>query len=89
MAAMPSIDLAGWLSEQPTEASPDLFWQMITTLVQALMGAEADGVCGAEYGVRRSDERTITRDGYRRRESDTRTGSIELAAEASVRQLLP
>ena len=51
---------------------------MITTFVQALMGAEADAVCGAEYGVR-SEERVNTRNGYRHREWDTRVGTIELA----------
>jgi putative transposase len=35
-------------------------------------------VCGAGYGER-GDERTNTRDGYRRREWDTRAGSISLA----------
>jgi len=78
MTAPPSIDLSGWLSEQLAEASPDLLRQMITTFVQALMGAEADAVCGAEYGVR-SDERINTRNGYRRRDWDTRAGTIELA----------
>ena len=42
------------------------------------MGAEADAVCGAGYGER-SDERTNTRNGYRRREWDTRAGTIDLA----------
>src|SRR4051794_28397145 len=51
---------------------------MIPCLPKALMGVEADAVCGAEYGVR-SDERTNTRNGYRRREWDTRAGTIELA----------
>src|SRR3954452_10687693 len=51
---------------------------MITTFVQALMGAEADAVCGAEYGVR-SDQRTNTRNGYRRRGPGTRARTIELA----------
>jgi transposase-like protein len=51
---------------------------MITTFVQVLMGAEADAVCGAEYGAR-SVERTNTRNGYRRREWDTRAGTVELA----------
>ena len=60
MTASPSIDLSGWLTEQLAQASPDLLRQMITTFVQALMGAEADAVCGAEYGVR-SEERTNTR----------------------------
>jgi transposase-like protein len=78
MTAPPSIDLSGWLSEQLGQASPDLLRDMITTFVQALMGAEADAVCGAEYGVR-SDERTNTRNGYRRRDWDTRAGTIELA----------
>ena len=78
MTAVPSIDLSGWLTEQLGQASPDLLRQMITTFVQALMGAEADGVCGAEYGVR-SEERTNTRNGYRHREWDTRAGTIDLA----------
>jgi len=78
MTAGPSIDLSGWLHEQLGQASPDLLRQMITTFVQALMGAEADVVCGAEYGVR-SEERTNTRNRYRRREWDTRAGTIELA----------
>jgi putative transposase len=78
MTAPPSIDLSGWLSEQLGEASPDLLRQMITTFVQALMGAEADAVCGAEYGVR-SEERTNTRNGYRHREWDTRAGTIDVA----------
>jgi transposase-like protein len=78
MTAPPSIDLSGWLAEQLGQASPDLLRQMITTFVQALMGAEADAVCGAEYGVR-SEERINTRNGYRRRDWDTRAGTIELA----------
>jgi transposase-like protein len=47
-------------------------------IAEALMSAEADSVCGAGYGVR-SEERVNTRNGYRRREWDARTGSIELA----------
>jgi transposase-like protein len=78
MTASPSIDLSGWLTEQLAQASPDLLRQMITTFVQALMGAEADAVCGAEYGVR-SEERTNTRNGYRHRDWDTRVGTIDVA----------
>jgi transposase-like protein len=78
MTAPSSIDLSGWLSEQLGQASPDLLRQMITTFVQALMGAEADAVCGAEYGMR-SEERTNTRNGYRHRDWDTRAGTIDLA----------
>ncbi len=78
MAAPPSIDLSGWLSEQLGQASPDLLRQMLRTFVDALMGADVDAICGAPYGER-SDERQNTRNGYRRRDWDTRAGTIELA----------
>jgi putative transposase len=78
MAAGPSIDVSGWLEEQLAQASPDLLRAMVTTFAEALMGAEADAVCGAAYGER-SIERTNTRNGYRRRDWDTRAGSISLA----------
>ena len=42
------------------------------------MGAEADALCGAGYGER-STERTNQRNGYRHRQFDTRTGSLDLA----------
>ena len=78
MAATPSIDVSGWLYEQLAQASPDLLRAMVTTFAEALMSAEADAVCGAGYGER-SDQRVNTRNGYRRREWDTRAGSIDLA----------
>jgi putative transposase len=78
MAASPSIDLSGWLSEQLTQASPDLLRGMVATFVEALMGAEADAVCGAPFGAR-SEERVNVRNGYRARQWDTRAGSIEVA----------
>jgi transposase-like protein len=78
MAAGPSIDVSGWLEEQLAQASPDLLRAMVATFAEALMGAEADAVCGAAYGER-SAERRNTRNGYRRREWDTRAGSISLA----------
>jgi putative transposase len=78
MAAGSSIDVTGWLEEQLPQASPDLLRSMVQTFAEALMGAEADAVCGAAYGER-SDERTNIRNGYRRRDWDTRAGSISLA----------
>src|SRR6516164_1897309 len=78
MAAGPSIDVSGWLEEQLAQASPDLLRSMVQSFAEALMGAEAEAVCGAGYGER-SSERTNTRNGYRRREWDTRAGSISLA----------
>jgi transposase-like protein len=78
MAAGPSIDVSGWLEEQLAQASPDLLRSMVQTFAEALMAAEADAVCGAGYGER-SPGRTSTRNGYRRREWDTRAGTIGLA----------
>jgi putative transposase len=78
MAAGPSIDMSGWLHEQLAQASPDLLRAMVATFAEALMGADADAVCGAPFGVR-SEDRVNTRNGYRRREWDTRAGSIDLA----------
>jgi len=43
---------------------------MLSTFVQALMGAEADAVCGAPFGAR---------SGERHREWDTRAGTIDVA----------
>jgi putative transposase len=51
---------------------------MLASFVEALMGADADAICGAPYRVR-SEERTNIRNGYRRRDWDTRVGTIELA----------
>src|SRR5262245_9460534 len=78
MAVTPSIDVSGWLHEQLAQASPDLLRAMVTTFAEVLMSAEADAVCGAGYGER-SAGRVNTRNGYRRREWDTRAGSIDLA----------
>jgi putative transposase len=50
MAAGPSIDVTGWLEEQLAQAGPDLLRSMVQTFAGALMGAEADAVCGAGFG---------------------------------------
>ena len=73
-----SIDLSAFMSEHLERAEPDLLRSMLATFVQALMGAEADAICGAPYGTR-SEERTNSRNGYRSREWDTRTGTLEVA----------
>jgi putative transposase len=75
MTATPSIDLSGWLEERLAQASPDLLRSMVQTFAEALMGAEADAVCGAGYRER-SDERVNSRNGHRVREFDTRVGTI-------------
>jgi transposase-like protein len=73
-----SIDPARFLCEQLAQASPELLRQMFMTFIDTLMSAEADAVCGAEYGAR-SAERTNTRNGYRAREFDTRAGTLQVA----------
>jgi putative transposase len=78
MTAPSSINPAHFLDEQLAQASPDLLRQMLTTFINTLMSAEADAVCGAEYGTR-SAERTNTRNGYRHRDFDTRAGTLDVA----------
>jgi len=73
-----TMDVSGWLRKQLEEASPDLLRAMVRDMAEALMGAEADALCGAGYGER-SPERVNRRNGYRERDWDTRVGSIELA----------
>jgi hypothetical protein len=60
-------------------ASPDLLRAMVKTFAAALMSAEADALCNAEYG-QVSDERVNQRNGYRPRGWDTRAGTVDLAA---------
>jgi transposase-like protein len=73
-----TMDVSGWLRKQLEQASPDLLRAMVQEMAEALMGAEADELCGAPYGER-SPERVNRRNGYRERDWDTRVGSIELA----------
>jgi transposase-like protein len=76
MAANASIDAIDWLRRQ-VEAAPDGLRTMLTEMVNLLMGAEIDAVCGASYGER-SSERANSRNGYRPRPWDTRVGTIDL-----------
>ncbi|WP_422935025.1 IS256 family transposase [Sinomonas sp. P47F7] len=73
-----SIDPARFLEEHLAQASPDLLREMMTTFVNALLSADADAVCGASYGTA-SPERVNRRNGYRHRDFDTRTGTIDVA----------
>ena len=57
MAAPHSLDPAQLLEQHLQGASPDLLREMIATFANAMMSAQADQVCGADYG-QRSDERT-------------------------------
>jgi transposase-like protein len=72
------MDLNEWLRKQLEQASPDLLRAMVQEFAEALMGAEADALCGAGYRER-APERVNIRNGYRERDWDTRVGTIELA----------
>jgi putative transposase len=72
------IDVEKLLADQLAIASPDLLRGLLSTFIQALMSAEADAVCGADYG-QRGQGRTNRRNGYRHRDFDTRAGTIDVA----------
>ncbi len=78
MAAHPSIDPTDFLHEHLAQASPDLLRSLLTSMIDTLMSAEADAVCGAVHGER-SAERVNQRNGYRHRDFDTRAGTLDVA----------
>src|SRR6476660_2511885 len=78
MTAGPSIDPEQFLHEQLAQASPDLLREMLETFINTLLSAQADSVCGAEYGIR-SQTRNNRRNGYRHRDLDTRVGTVDVA----------
>jgi len=78
MTASSSIDPSEFLHEHLSQASPDLLRQLMEGFLNTLLSAEADSVCGAAYGSR-DPGRTNRRNGYRHRELDTRTGTLDVA----------
>ena len=78
MTAPHIVDPAGLLSEALAEASPDLLRQLLQTMINALLSADADAVIGAEWG-QQSPDRVTHRNGYRHRDLDTRVGTIDVA----------
>ena len=50
MTVTSSIDPARLLEEQLAQTSTDLLRELLGTFVNALLSADADAVCGAEYG---------------------------------------
>lgn len=73
-----TLEAGEFLHDQLAQASPDLMRDLLTTFVNALLGAEADAVCGAAYNAR-TPERVNSRNGYRHRDLDTRMGTIDVA----------
>src|SRR5450432_4064137 len=78
MTAPHIVDPGRLLGQALSDASPDLMRHLLTTVINALLSADADAVCGAEYGVS-SPDRVNQRNGYRHRELDTRVGTMDVA----------
>lgn len=78
MTAPHIVDPARLLGDALSGASPDLMRHLLGTVINALLSAEADAVCGAEYGVA-DPGRVNHRNGYRHRDLDTRVGTVDVA----------
>lgn len=78
MTAPHIVDPAHVLGNLLSDASPDMMRQLLQTMINALLSADADAVVGAEWG-QASPERTAQRNGYRHRPLDTRAGTIDVA----------
>ena len=83
-----TMEVASWLRKQLEDAHPDLLRAMVKEMAEALMGAEADAVCGAGWGER-SPERVNRRNGYRERLGHQGRLDRARGAEAEGGQLLP
>jgi len=78
MTAPHIVDPGAVLGQALSQASPDLMRHLLGTVINSLLSAEADAVCGAEWG-QASAERVNRRNGYRHRDLDTRVGTIDVA----------
>src|ERR1035438_6892678 len=78
MAARDIVPVPGARFEETlASASPDVLREMIKGFAQRMMDADVEVLCNAGYGEVTPD-RVNSRNGYRRREWDTRAGAIEL-----------
>ena len=78
MTAPHIVDPAHVLGNLLAEASPDMMRQLLQNMINQLLSADADLVCGAEWG-QASPERLVQRNGYRHRPLDTRVGTVDVA----------
>src|SRR5690625_1777732 len=72
------IDPARFLEDYLAQTSPDMLRELMTTMINGLMSADAEAVCGAGYG-QVSAARVYSRNGYRTRRCDTRVRSLDIA----------
>ena len=78
MTAPHIIDPAGLLGEALSQASPDLMRSLLQHVINALLSADADTVCGAQWG-QQDPQRHARRNGCRHRPLDTRGATIDVA----------
>ena len=78
MTAPHIIDPDGLLGEALSQASPDLMRSLLQHVMNALLSADADAVCGAQWG-QQDPQRQAQRNGYSCRPLDTRVGTIDVA----------
>ena len=78
MTAPQTIDPAGLLGQALSQASPDLMRSLLQHVIHALLSADADTVCAAQWG-QQDPHRNTMRNTYRYRPLDTRGGTIDVA----------
>ena len=78
MTAPHLIEPAGMLGHALSQASPDLMRSLLQHVIHALLSADADTVCGAQWG-QQDPQRHARRNRYRYRPLDTRVGTIDVA----------
>ncbi len=72
-----SMDLLDLLRKRGMDGDVDFLREALQVLVEGIMEAEVSAQIGAEHGER-NPERVTHRNGYRRRDWDTRVGTMEL-----------
>ena len=83
--ARKKTEVREWICKRLEQADADLLKSLLQGVIQELMSAEADAMCGADYG-KRSDGRVNCRNGYRDRPWDGRVGSMVLKLPNGVRE---
>jgi putative transposase len=78
MADSESMTVREAASKLLVEEHADILREAVRVMVREVMEAEVSAAAGADW-YQRSPEREAQRNGYRRREWDTRVGTIELA----------
>ena len=79
------IDPAGMLGQALSQASPDLMRSLLQHVINALLSADVDAACGAQWG-QQDPQRQVRRNGYRYRPLDTRVGTIDVAIPSCAQE---